>query len=97
MANGVKATTYGHEFTGADKDIDPDDIYVRRCDYAALGQENAQLREENTKLKQPVSDAEKIRSIALAAAREIAESFNISTPRGMSYSNGILHTIRDHH
>jgi hypothetical protein len=49
---------------------------------------------ENTKLKQPVSEEEKIHGIALAAAKEVAESFNISMPRGMSYSNGILHTIR---
>jgi len=71
-----------------------DEIVVRDEDYRALESENTQLRAGLTKLKQPVSDEEKIRSIALAAAREIAESFNISTPRGMSYHNGILHTIR---
>jgi hypothetical protein len=41
-----------------------------------------------------VIDNEYIERVSLLAAKEIAESFNISMPRGYNYHNGILHTIR---
>jgi hypothetical protein len=47
----------GFELGPAHMKADPDGDWVRYEDYAALQQENAQLREEVAKLKQPVSES----------------------------------------